>query len=119
MPGAFEPDVTVDMLTQLAEMLAQAKDGVAPVTCGYSPSFVLMQASAARQLIAERDDADRRAGAAERRAAHLAENLAAKQEWERRAKKQAGYPDQVSFDEVWKDALAALLEKREADRKTA
>jgi hypothetical protein len=40
----------------------------------------------------------------------------ARKQWTRRAKEDAGYPDSVSFDHVWVDALAALNKVRSKDR---
>lgn len=64
------------------------------------------------EVRAERDEADRRAGAAERKLAHLQEAAAARASWLSKAKAQAGYSDNVSFDVVWAEALAALHEIR-------
>ncbi|WP_404711545.1 hypothetical protein [Sphingomonas sp. MMS24-J13] len=63
-------------------------------------------------LIRERDDADRRAGAAERRSEQLAESASARELWLRQAKQDAGFSDNTSFDAVWRIALEALREKR-------
>lgn len=58
------------------------------------------------------DEADRRAGAAERKMESLRDSANARKSWLSRAKKEAGYDDSVSFDKVWKEALAALLRQR-------
>lgn len=63
-------------------------------------------------LIHERDEADRRAGAAERLNAHLEKSASLTRSWLDEAKRAAGYSANVSFDVVWAEALAALLEKR-------
>ena len=39
----------------------------------------------------------------------LQDSQTKRNEWLRQAKKEAGYPDAISFDVVWKDALTALL----------
>lgn len=65
------------------------------------------------ELTEERDEADRRAGAAERQ-------LERYRDWERKhklwlteAKESLGYTDRMSFDIVWAEARDALLELRE------
>ena len=62
----------------------------------------------------ERDEADRRAGAAERRMADYVDYRIKSTQWTDEAKRAAGYHVNVSFDEVWAEALAALIEKRGA-----
>lgn len=47
------------------------------------------------------DEADRRAGAAERRLEHLRESASRRERWISDAKRQRGYEDGVSFDRVW------------------
>jgi uncharacterized small protein (DUF1192 family) len=61
----------------------------------------------------ERDEADRRAGAAERELANLKEELLTYKDLRSQRKRAAGYDDDTSFDVVWADALAALKEKQE------
>lgn len=56
------------------------------------------------------EEADRRAGAAERLRAQDQESIQARKRWLKKAKAEAGYDDSVSFDVVWKDALAAMKE---------
>jgi multidrug efflux pump subunit AcrA (membrane-fusion protein) len=58
-------------------------------------------------LQAERDEADRRAGAAERSAAALHETSQRFEKVRRRMKDQWGVHDNVSFDIVWQQALDA------------
>jgi hypothetical protein len=60
----------------------------------------------------ERDDADRRAGAAERRLEYVSDTVRCHERWSREAKEAAGYHHNVSFDVVWAEALASLIEKR-------
>jgi hypothetical protein len=79
------------------------------------------------ELEAERDEADRRAGAAERMAATVKERLVKEDLWRYRAKEERGYGFNVSFDVVWRetcakadraDRLAAMLkEAKEALRR--
>jgi hypothetical protein len=61
-------------------------------------------------LLSERDEADRMAGAAERRnAAELADLkdcVQGQTEWLREAKAERGYSDEVSFDRVWAEVCA-------------
>lgn len=59
------------------------------------------------QLRAERDEADRRAGAAERNAEQLADERRAREAWKTKAKAAWGVDDRVSFDVVWAQALEA------------
>jgi hypothetical protein len=61
---------------------------------------------------AERDEADRRVGAAERELANLKEELLTYKDLRSQRKRAAGYDDDTSFDDVWAAALAALKEKR-------
>lgn len=62
--------------------------------------------SEVERLRAERDEADRRAGAAEREKESLAEACHARQSWLDKAKDQWGVDRNVSFDVVWAEALA-------------
>ena len=62
----------------------------------------------------ERDEADRRAGAAERRLAWEKEGTVKREQWLDKAKRDAGYTTTVSFDEVWAAALAALKASKPA-----
>ena len=65
--------------------------------------------AASRELVpalaAERDEADRRAGAAEREMADLRDTISKRSHWLRGAKAEAGYHDNVSFDTVWAETL--------------
>lgn len=58
------------------------------------------------QLTAERDEADRRAGAAERKLAALEESERKTQFWLAEQKRRRGYGPHVSFDRVWSDTCA-------------
>lgn len=86
-----------------------------------NPAAVLQLCAALRasqereaQAVAERDEADRRAGAAERRNEQLREDAFRRSQWLRKAKEEAGYDDDVSFDVVWRDALAAIHARKDA-----
>lgn len=57
-------------------------------------------------LASERDEADRRAGASERQKAHLEEGERRANSWLMQAKEDAGYDNNVSFDQVWEETLA-------------
>lgn len=58
------------------------------------------------ELQAERDEADRRAGAAERARARSADAAAGRAEWLSKAKREEGYTDITSFDVVWAEVRA-------------
>lgn len=58
------------------------------------------------------DEADRRAGAAERKYNAYIEERDRYQRLLKQRKLDAGYDNSVSFDKVWDDALNALIEKR-------
>lgn len=60
-----------------------------------------------QKLEAERDEADRRAGSAERRMAGLNDDVRRFEAARRRMKAQWGVHDNVSFDDVWQQALDA------------
>ena len=60
-----------------------------------------------QELEAERDEADRRAGRAERHMAGLNDDVRRFEAARRRMKVQWGVPENVSFDNVWKQALVA------------
>ena len=60
-----------------------------------------------QELEAERDEADRRAGRAERLMAGLNDDVRRFEEARRRMKVQWGVPENVSFDVVWQQALDA------------
>jgi hypothetical protein len=58
------------------------------------------------QLKKDLDEVDRRADAAERKNAELLESRQSEKEWLSKAKAEAGYDDNVSFDVVWAETLA-------------
>jgi hypothetical protein len=78
----------------------------------YAPLTIQSCLDWAKQLEAELDDADRRAGAAERVLAGIREDVYRVDQCRAAQKTAAGYHRNVSFDVVWDEALAALLEKR-------
>lgn len=65
-----------------------------------------------RELNRTLAEADRRAGAAERVLAGLREDVYRMDQCRARQKTEAGYHRNVSFDVVWDEALAAMIEKR-------
>ncbi len=67
---------------------------------------ILAQADTAAQAQADRDEADRRAGAAERRYENERDTTMKRGWWLREAKERAGYHDDISFDTVWAETLA-------------
>lgn len=66
------------------------------------------------ELEAERDEADRRAGAAERRLAQLKESEFKRDNWIRERKLELGYSAHVSFDRVWEE----LVERANLNQET-
>lgn len=85
------------------------------VTVGYLAGEEGSLSENVNQLKNDLDEADRRAGAAERENARLKESAIRRSEWLRKAKAEAGYDDTVSFGEVWAEALSALRQiRREA-----
>jgi hypothetical protein len=62
----------------------------------------------------ERDEADRRAGAAERKVEDFVDTVSKRNDWLRKAKTEWGVDDRVSFDEVWKEALLSKSRLGEA-----
>lgn len=67
----------------------------------------------AEQLRAERDEADRRAGAAERQLASEVDARIRRNDWLHKAKQAWGAETTVSFDQVWAEALALKLTRQE------
>jgi hypothetical protein len=59
----------------------------------------------------ERDEADRRAGSAERREKSTSQTLCSLTSWRDEQKDQAGYDRSVSFDVVWAETLAKAKER--------
>lgn len=80
-----------------------------PLTAQQNVAFLVhTEALVARfaAVAAERDEADRRAGAAERRLGHLEEAERKTQRWLAERKEELGYDLGVSFDTVWAETLA-------------
>ena len=78
--------------------------------------------SAYQAIKAERDDADRRAGAAERSLEHANDRLLAHDRWNHDRKVERGYDPQVSFDVVYGDLVyqadrAKMLERHVEEMK--
>jgi hypothetical protein len=98
------------------------ENGEVAVASVGAPSFVSDMYFTASERIAdlkgllavavERDDADRRAGAAERNLEYHKKAYVARNEWLAKAKRDAGYSENESFDVVWEAALQALLSER-------
>lgn len=72
--------------------------------------------SARRKMEAERDEADRRAGAAERKAASLQDDMNRTEEWFRQAKRDWSVEQNFSFDIVWDRALHAKNNSERLDK---
>jgi hypothetical protein len=106
-PSAAAREILLEALAD-DPMIEQIRRGIVqPHHVGWGQAIAAIDA-----VRCERDEADRRAGAAERRIVHLEEAAAARAAWLSRAKRAAGYDDNVSFDRVWEEALAALIEIR-------
>lgn len=76
---------------------------------------LVVSAAAFNALVRERDEADRRAGAAERHTSKLADDLRRIDRVHDQMKDQWGVSRNVSFDVVWAEALAlkaAMQEKQ-------
>lgn len=65
------------------------------------------------QLTNQRDDADRRAGAAERDLEYARKSISARDSWLRKAKTDWGVDTSVSFDVVWDEAKKLKQERDE------
>jgi len=61
-------------------------------------------------LSVERDEADRRAGAADRNRASVQQELSGLKDMRRRMKRDWGVDDSVSFDVVWAEAMSMRAE---------
>jgi hypothetical protein len=66
-----------------------------------------------QKLKKDLDEADRRAGAAERNNEWLRDIASRRDDWLRQAKKDAGFHDNISFDVVWEKALTAYLKHKD------
>ncbi|MDC0657089.1 hypothetical protein N6L27_03670 [Leisingera sp. SS27] len=100
--------MTIDTSAEAVEARCQHLDHCSHD--GKSEDAALMRA-----LASERDEADRRAGAAERKNADEISDLRdthdKRQQWLREAKASRGYDDNVSFDRVWGETCAAADER--------
>ena len=67
-------------------------------------------------LRSERDEADRRAGAAERQLADRNDNIMRREQWLRSAKEQRGYDRNTSFDRVWAETCTLADRARTTNR---
>lgn len=85
-----------------------------PTVNGQAGNDVLLLEMAA--LRAERDEADRRAGAAERLLADRDDSIMRREQWLRRAKEERGYGQNTSFDRVWSETCALADRAKETDR---
>ncbi|ALJ08273.1 hypothetical protein JL11_07900 [Brevundimonas sp. DS20] len=85
---------------------AATDDVVRLVSAHPSPPPASAEARIA-ELERERDDADRRAGAAERQLEDKTDSIVKRRQWLSRAKAERGYHDNTSFDRVWADTCAA------------
>lgn len=80
-----------------------------PLTVQQNVEFLLHSETLLARFAAisvERDEADRRAGAAERRLDHLEKAERNAQRWLEERKEELGYDTGVSFDTVWAETLA-------------
>lgn len=96
---------------EFAEAFAAIEEIVraSPLTAQQNVAFLLhTEALLARfaAVAGERDEADRRAGAAERRLGHLEETERKAQRWLEERKEELGYEPGVSFDTVWAETRA-------------
>ncbi|MCW7556448.1 hypothetical protein NX722_28615 [Endozoicomonas gorgoniicola] len=92
-------DISELLAPALRQYRHNSEDGF---VCGYDQKEIRKIVS---KLKSDLDEADRRAGAAEREKVRLKESAQARRDWLRRAKEEAGYHDSVSFDTVWDETL--------------
>lgn len=69
------------------------------------------------ELLSELAEADRRAGAAERRLEYAEDAIRCHRDGNRRKKAELGYPDSVSMDRVWDNLIAESNRLNELERK--
>lgn len=100
--------MTIDIKELREKILSKGLDVVAD-------SDILSVLDRLEEVTKERDEADRRVGAAERRLASYVDERAARQRWLEKAKFQWGAESHVSFDTVWAEALALKAEKDRRD----
>lgn len=108
--GADQVSDVLDAVVRLMRMGAEPAACAAPaslaLSLGTAPGTPDPTAELVKDLQAQRDEADRCAGAALRELAGVKEELAALKRSRQRMKTQAGYSDTVSFDIVWDETLA-------------
>ena len=93
---------------RLADEFDNAMAALHQISIGHSMTIELRRLHArVQELEAERDEADRRAGRAERHMAGLNDDVRRFEAARRRMKAQWGVHDNVSFDVVWQQALDA------------
>ena len=71
-----------------------------------NPHLLTRVTETIKALAAERDEADRRAGASERQKQSLEDRERRANNWLMKAKEQAGFDSSVSFERVWDETLA-------------
>lgn len=91
----------LDALNSARRFIAKAEQLLAPAEA--ENPYAHLDESQLREALAE---ADRRAGAAEREKEQYRESNIARSDWLWRAKREAGYDSNVSFDIVWAETLA-------------
>jgi hypothetical protein len=75
-------------------------------TCWIAADEIAHLRAEVETLKVERDDADRRAGASERRLERVSDSLDRFRDVRRKMKRERGYDDNVSFDVVWAETCA-------------
>lgn len=92
--------MTDALSTKYADLLAWRESG-GVVKGDEALAMCAEFAAALTSLREERDEADRRAGAAARKIADLRDTEEKRQSWLWKAKEAEGYTDNTSFDDVW------------------
>lgn len=93
------PDTDIDLAQRISELRDEARGAFHQHTRNVE---LLRRAERAEK---ERDEADRRAGAAERELEFEKDSSSRRASWLRTAKQQWGVHENVSFDVVWEEAL--------------
>jgi hypothetical protein len=112
------PSLEERLRNQSVEMLGVYGLAQRSVLWQAADELARLRADVAR-LTAELNEADRRAGAAERRCAGMDEERTARERWLRRAKEEAKYDDTVSFDVVWAETLEKARRADAAEARAA
>ena len=94
-----------ELIARLRE-LASFESGVGVMQDFYCGDEMVVAADRIEALVKERDEADRRAGAAERSLESDRETLRRLGHWRDRQKEARGYPHTISFDVVWTETCA-------------